>query len=40
LVDARYGSNDAVNEMLEKKMFILTEDGIRFYLKKFYERNK
>jgi len=40
LVDARYGSSEAVNEMLEKKLFLLTEDGIRFYLKKFYERNK
>ena len=40
LVDGMYGSKEAVEEMLAKKMFLLSESGMRFYLKKYIEERK
>jgi hypothetical protein len=40
LLDAMLGSKTAVDEMLNKKLFLLNESGMRFYLKKYFEKNK
>jgi hypothetical protein len=40
LFDAMYGNKEAAKEMLDKKLFLLTEFGMRFYLKKFYENKQ
>jgi hypothetical protein len=37
LIDAMLGSKRAVEEMLAKRLFLLTESGMRFYLKKIHE---
>ncbi len=36
LIDARYGSSDAINKMLSEKNFILNASWIEFYIRKFH----
>jgi hypothetical protein len=38
LLDAMVSSKRAIEEMLSKKMFLLTESGMRIYLNDYYDR--